>query len=115
MTDYLLAQGIPAEHILPEDRSGTTRDNLLNSRDLILERPGRKKTALVSSNYHVYRCLRLAREMGFRCTGIGAKVALYYWPSALIREFIAVFVTRRFLLWSLAGWLLCLCPLLLLA
>ena len=92
MTDYLLAQGVPAEHILPEDRSETTRDNLLNSRDLILERPGRKKTALVSSNYHVYRCLRLAREMGFRCTGIGAKVALYYWPSALIREFIAIFV-----------------------
>ena len=113
MTDYLLAQGIPAEHILPEDRSETTRDNLLNSRDLILERPGRKKTALVSSNYHVYRCLRLAREIGFRCTGIGAKVALYYWPSALIREFIAVFVTRRFLLWALAGWLLFLSPLLL--
>lgn len=113
MTDYLLARGIPAEHILPEDRSETTRENLLNSRDLILERPGRKKTALVSSNYHVYRCLRLARELGFRCTGIGAKVALYYWPSALIREFIAVFVTRRFLLWALAGWLLFLCPLLL--
>ena len=115
MTDYLLAQGVPAEHILPEDRSETTRDNLLNSRDLILERPGRKKTALVSSNYHVYRCLRLAREMGFRCTGIGAKVAFYYWPSALIREFIAIFVTPGFLLWSLAGWLLCLYPLLLLA
>ena len=115
MTDYLLARGVPAEHILPEDRSETTRDNLLNSRDLILERPGRKKTALVSSNYHVYRCLRLAREIGFRCTGIGAKVALYYWPSALIREFIAVFVTRRFLLWALAGWLLFLSPLLLLA
>ena len=115
MTDYLLARGVPAEHILPEDRSETTRDNLLNSRDLILERPGRKKTALVSSNYHVYRCLRLARELGFRCTGIGAKVALYYWPSALIREFIAIFVTPGFLLWSLAGWLLCLYPLLLLA
>ena len=112
MTDYLLAQGVPAEHILPEDRSETTRDNLLNSRDLILERPGRKKTALVSSNYHLYRCLRLAREMGFRCTGIGAKVALYYWPSALIREFIAIFVKPGFLLWALGGWLLCLCPLL---
>lgn len=113
MTDHLLANGIPAEHILPEDQSQTTRENLLNSRDLILERPGRKKTALVSSNYHVYRCLRLARELGFRCTGIGARVALYYWPSALIREFIAVFVTRGFLLWALAGWLLFLSPLLL--
>ena len=113
MTDHLLANGIPAEHILPEDRSQTTRENLLNSRDLILERPGRKKTALVSSNYHVYRCLRLARGLGFRCTGIGARVALYYWPSALIREFIAVFVTRGFLLWALAGCLLFLSPLLL--
>ena len=52
-------------------------------------------------------CLgRLAREVGLSCTGIGARVALYYWPSALIREFIAVFVTRSFLIPALLGWLL---------
>ena len=110
MKDYLLSRGIPEESIRLENRSATTRENLQNSKAIIDAGTGRKKTALVSSNYHIYRCLRLAREMGLRCTGIGAKVALYYWPSALIREFIAVFVTKRFLIWSLIGYLLFISP-----
>ena len=109
---YLLEKGIPEDRIVIEDRSATTRENLMKSKEIIASRPGRKKTALVSSNYHVYRCLRLAREAGLPCTGVGAKVALYFWPSALIREFVAVFVTRRFLIWSLIGYLLFISPLL---
>ena len=112
MKDYLLEHGVPDEHILLEDRSATTRENLLNSKALIDAREGKKRTALVSSNYHIYRCLRLAREIGLKCTGIGAGVALYYWPSALIREFIAVFLTKRFLFWSLLGYLVFISPLL---
>ncbi len=112
MKEYLLSRGVPEKNILLEDRSATTMENLLNSRAIIDAREGRKRTALVSSNYHVFRCLRLARQIGFKCTGIGARVAFYYWPSALIREFIAVFLSRRFLTWSLIGYLLFISPLL---
>lgn len=111
MKDYLLRRGIPEESILLEDRSSTTRENLINSKAIIDSREGRRKTALVSSSYHIYRCLRLAKEVGLTCTGIGARVALYYWPSALIREFIAVFLTRSFLIWSLIGYVLFISPL----
>jgi hypothetical protein len=48
--------------------------------------------------------------VGLKCTGIGADVALYYWPSALIREFIAIFVTKRFLIWALIGYVLFISP-----
>ena len=112
MRAYLLEHGVPEAHILPEDRSATTRENLLFSKRIIDAREGGKRTALVSSNYHIYRCLRLAREIGLKCTGVGAHVALYYWPSALIREFIAVFSTRRFLIWSLIGYLIFISPIL---
>ena len=112
MKNYLLDHGIPEKNILLEDRSATTRENLINSKAIIDARDGAKKTALVSSSYHVYRCLKLAREVGLKCTGIGADVALYFWPSALIREFIAIFMTRRFLIWSLIGYLLFVGPLL---
>jgi len=112
MKNYLLAHGIPEEHIIPEDRSATTRENLSFSRDIIDGREGPRKTALVSSNYHIYRCLRLAREVGLKCVGVGAHVAPYYWPSALIREFIAVFLTPGFLIWALIGYLLFVSPLL---
>ena len=110
MRRYLVEHGIPDEHIILEDRSATTAENLAFSKAIIDGRRGRRKTALVSSNYHVYRCLRLAKEVGLRCTGIGADVAFYYWPSALIREFVAVFLSKRFLIWSLAGYLLFVSP-----
>ena len=112
MKNYLLEHGIPESSIVLEDQSATTRENLLNSKAIIDAREGRKKTALVSSNYHVYRCLRIACEAGFACTGIGADVALYYWPSALIREFVAVFLERKFLAWTLVGYVLFVSPIL---
>ena len=112
MKNYLLAHGIPEESILLEDSSATTLENLRNSKALIDAREGGKRTALVSSNYHIFRCLRLARKVGLKCIGIGARVAFYYWPSALIREFIAVFVTKRFLIWAILGYLLFISPLL---
>lgn len=112
MRRYLVEHGIPDEHIILEDRSATTAENLAFSKAIIDGRRGQRKTALVSSNYHVYRCLRLAKEIGLRCTGIGADVAFYYWPSALIREFVAVFLSKRFLIWSLAGYLLFVSPIL---
>lgn len=112
MKNYLLEHGIPESSIVLEDQSATTRENLLNSKEIVDAREGGKKTALVSSNYHVYRCLRIAREAGFTCTGIGADVALYYWPSALIREFVAVFLERKFLVWALVGYVLFVSPIL---
>ena len=112
MKNYLLEHGIPEEHILLEDKSATTRENLINSKNLIDVREGKKKTALVSSNYHIYRCLRLAKEVGLKCTGIGARVAFYYWPSALIREFIAIFLSKKFLIWAMIGYLLFISPIL---
>ena len=113
MRRYLVAHGVPERSIVPEEVSATTRENLLCSKAIIDARAGDKKTALVSSNYHIYRCLRLARSVGLKCTGIGADVALYFWPSALIREFIAVFLSRGFLPWALAGYVVFISPVLL--
>ena len=112
MKNYLLDHGIPEEMILLEDKSTTTRENLIYSKKIIDDHGGKKKTALVSSNYHIYRCLRIAKETGLHCTGIGAHTAFYYWPSALIREFIAVFLTRSFFIWAMIGYLLIVGPIL---
>lgn len=112
MRRYLTEHGIPKEHILLEDRSATTMENLRNSKEIIESRPGGKRTALVSSNYHIYRCLSYADKVGLNCVGIGAKVAFYFWPSALLREFAAVFLTKKFLFWSLFCYLIFILPVL---
>jgi uncharacterized SAM-binding protein YcdF (DUF218 family) len=108
MTAYLLTQDIPREKILPEDQSRNTYENLKFSMALIEAREGRKNTALVTSNYHVYRCLRYCRKLGINCTGIGAPVARYYWPTALIREFFAVMREKRNAFLLVLCWLFCL-------
>ena len=95
-----------------ENASTTTFENLSDSQQILDRQPGRKYTALVTSNYHVYRALRYCKKIGLPCTGIGSRVAFYYWPSALIREFIAVFVTKRFLILAILGYLLFISPLL---
>ncbi|MBQ0066201.1 MAG: YdcF family protein [Firmicutes bacterium] len=91
MKEYLLEKGIPEEAIVLEDESKTTMENLINSKQIIESREGSHKTALVSSNYHVYRCLYFASKLKFKCTGFGGKVAAYYWPSATLREYVAIF------------------------
>ena len=104
MKRYLLEQGIPESDILMEDRSTTTLENLKFSKDIIDSREGRKYTALVTSNYHVYRALRYCRRVGLKCKGIGSRIALYYWPSALIREFIAVHTEKKHAILFALGW-----------
>ena len=110
---YLTERGIPEDHIIMEDRSTTTEENVIFSGRIVRSREGGRRIALISSNYHVYRCLRIAAREGLKCTGIGAKVAAYYWPSALIREFAAVFFNKGFFIWSMIGYLLFVSPILL--
>ena len=107
MAKYLMDKGIPADKIILENRSTTTLENLKYSKEIIDAQEGRKYTVLVTSNYHVYRALRYCRKIGLKCTGVGSHVAFYYWPSALIREFIAVHAEKKHLFMFIAGWLAC--------
>lgn len=90
MKGYLVSKGIPEECILTEDRSATTMENLTFSRDLIDSRDGGKKVAVVTSDYHVLRPMIYSRKIGMKVDGIGGHTALYYWPSAMIREYAAL-------------------------
>ena len=106
MERYLIEKGIPADMIIKEDQSATTFENLVNSKAIIDAREGTKYTVLVTSNYHVYRALRYCRRIGLNAIGVGSNVAFYYWPSALIREYIAVHAEKKHLIILIAGWVL---------
>ena len=110
MKAYLLEHDIPESDIILEDRSRTTYENLQYSKQILDAQEGRKYTALVTSNYHVYRALRYCRKIGLSCTGIGSRVAFYYWPSALIREFIAIHAEKKHTVIFVIGWVLSMTP-----
>jgi uncharacterized SAM-binding protein YcdF (DUF218 family) len=50
------------------------------------------RCVIVTSNYHVFRTAIIARKAGIRGQVTGARTAGYYWPSAMLREFAAVFL-----------------------
>jgi uncharacterized SAM-binding protein YcdF (DUF218 family) len=91
MKNYLIeTHGISPKDIILEDQSANTMENLRNSMEIIQKRGGRQFTAVVSSGYHIMRADIYASKLNFDETGIGAHTALYYWPSAMIREYAAL-------------------------
>lgn len=46
------------------------------------------KIIIVTTAYHVFRALILARKQGMKCVGFGAKTKWYFTLNAFIREFI---------------------------
>ena len=91
MARYLSSRGVPQDSILLEDRSTTTMENLLFAKHL-LEARGLEayRCAFVTSDYHVFRTSLYASKVGLKGDGIGSKTAGYYFPTAFIREFIAI-------------------------
>ena len=106
MRDYLLAKGVPEEKIYLEKESHSTKENLVNSLELFSSPNELGTLALVTSNYHVFRCALIARALDLRCKAFGAPVAAYYWPSAVIREFAAVYSRKPYRVYALLGYCL---------
>jgi uncharacterized SAM-binding protein YcdF (DUF218 family) len=95
MAAYLTERGFPAGRIVREDQSRTTEENLLFSKAIMdRSRPG-SRCVIVTSNYHVFRAAILARRAGVDGQVTGAPTAGYYWPSAMLREFAAVFLSYK--------------------
>ncbi|WP_370949387.1 YdcF family protein [Amycolatopsis sp. cg5] len=95
MADYLVGAGLPQERILLEDRSTTTFENLRFSAEIMQEHKPGYRCAVVTNNFHVLRAALIARRAKVNGQVIGAPTAWYFWPSATIREFVAVLVDHK--------------------
>ncbi|MEW2413730.1 YdcF family protein [Streptomyces sp. NPDC046866] len=95
MADWLIASGVPREQIVLEDRSRTTRENLEFSRALMEAADPDYRCVIVTNNFHAFRAAMTARRAGVNGQVLGSATARYFWPSAMIREFVAVFWEHR--------------------
>lgn len=91
MAEHALEHGVPQSAILLEDRSATTAENLRNTSELVAREisPSAQGMA-VTSSYHVLRTATLARRLGVDVQVQPARTAGYFWPSAFLREFVAL-------------------------
>ena len=66
MRDFLVAAGVPADKILLENRSETTRENAILTAAALRGMEGRK--ILVTADFHAYRSVRAFRRAGVEVT-----------------------------------------------
>ena len=95
MKRYLMEKGIPEDRILKEDLSTSTFENMKFSKARIEERSVAANVAFSTTNYHVFRSGLYARRVKMRAVGIGARAKWYFWPNALVREFIGLLTAHR--------------------
>ncbi|MFF3226438.1 YdcF family protein [Nocardia suismassiliense] len=95
MASYLVDNGVPADAVVQEDRSTTTRENLLFTKRLLGERGESTRMVLVTSNFHILRTAILARRLDLDAEVTGSRTAFYYLPSAILREFAAIVVAYK--------------------
>ena len=95
MKAYLLEHGIPEEHILQEDQSKSTYENMRFSKREMEEAGVSGNVAFATTNDHVFRSGLMARRVKMRAVGMGAKTKWYFWPNAAVREFVGILTDHR--------------------
>ncbi|HDR7793993.1 TPA: YdcF family protein [Bacillus luti] len=97
MQKYAVEKGIPIEHTVQENRSINTYQNMSFSKKIMdsLKPEGKYRSIFTTNNFHLFRAGIYARQAGLNSQGIGSKTAFYYWPNAMIREYVAIVVMGR--------------------
>lgn len=89
MRRYLLERGISEDRIIKEDRSKSTLENILFSRELLPS--GDIPVGIVTNNFHVFRAVSIARKQGLSdAFGIPAGSEALFQPNNMFREFFGV-------------------------
>lgn len=97
MQQYAIQHGIPAKDTIQENRSINTYQNMKFSKELLDQLSPNEpyNSIFTTNNFHLFRAGIYARKVGLDSQGIGAKTALYYWPNAMVREYIAIISLKR--------------------
>ncbi len=97
MSQYLRSRGIDGNRIIKEDKSTSTLLNLTYSKQIMAAHPERPQTAaIVTSDYHVFRALLLARDMDIDAFGIPAATNWKIVVACHVREYAAIVKTVLF-------------------
>ena len=94
MFRYMSARGIAPERLIKEDRSTSTRENLLFSVGRLEEAGllstsgdgGGTQIAVVTNEFHACRAHLIAKKLGFRAGTVSAPSPWWLLPTFYVRE-----------------------------
>ena len=86
MYRYLIEKGIAKERLYKEDRSTSTRENLLYSKKIIEEKNLDPQVIIVTNEFHEYRASVIAEYTGIKPSTVCGKTAWWLLPTYYLRE-----------------------------
>ena len=87
MYDYLTGRGIDPARIYKDDTSEDTNGNLINAAEIISANDLNPLCTIVTSDYHCYRALQYAEQLGYEDpAALPAGTLWWLFPSAYVRE-----------------------------
>lgn len=90
MARYAVNAGASEDLVRAEQKSRNTEENLTFSRDLLVAERRGTSLLVTTNDFHAFRAAIIARELGLDAQVVGAATARYYFPSAVLREFVGV-------------------------
>ena len=91
MERYLTEKGVNPEVIIKEEKSTSTEENFLYSKEILDERFSEEySVAFITNDYHIFRAEKIAQQQGINVTHIGAPVRWYTAPINYSREILAI-------------------------
>ena len=91
MQRYLIANGIPEDVIVMEDKSTSTLENFENAKVILDDRfDDEYETAFITNSFHVYRAGKIATLAGLDSNSFPADTVWYTTPVVYAREVLVV-------------------------
>lgn len=98
MSRYLIAQhGITEERIILEERATSTEENIEFSREILAHQGITGAVAVVTNNFHALRAALWLRLLAVPGHVYGAPVSLWFFLTAVLREYLALLTHRPLL------------------
>jgi uncharacterized SAM-binding protein YcdF (DUF218 family) len=104
--DFLAVEGIPRNAMVAEWKSTSTRENGINTAQLVRGMPGRK--VLLTSDFHMFRAVRVFRKLGVEVTPDPAPDVMKvseHWYGRFSGFESMVIETTKIVYYRLRGWI----------
>lgn len=98
MYRYLTDKGINPERLFKEERSTSTRENLIYSKEIMDRNKLNQYVAIVTNEFHEYRAGKIAKTLGIEYSAVPSRTAWWLLPTYYVRELYAIFFERVFYL-----------------
>lgn len=90
MYQYLVSKGIDPHRLYQEDKSTSTRENILFSYQLIKKENLSKAITIITNEFHEYRAQTIARRLNIKSYAISAHTAWWLFPTYFVREIFGI-------------------------